>query len=133
MIALQRTARFKGMSMAEKWLWDELLRVRGRTEEDAWSFKGVWGFRIFDFWNKQLGIDLEVIEINEELDFKKIEFRDKELAGSLITVFRVKAFDEEGLKVTFGEMLRVGNWATRKYDSAVVGVEKKFKERNVWD
>ncbi len=73
---------------AENWFKTKLF-----TTGRKWTRQARWGFRIFDFWNHELGLAIEID--GPEHNYNEDLIRDqKEWVRSRILIFRVKNFNE---------------------------------------
>lgn len=95
-------------SKAESWMFEKL-----RDTDYKWTRQARWGIRLFDFWNHQLGIAIEVDgkEHNVYRDRKKDEI-DYKVSG--ITVYRVRNFCEEDANHALIMITRSESWNERR-------------------
>lgn len=86
----QKERRVNGMTMSEKWFIDKIAPLTGHK----WTHEARWGFRLFDFWNSNLGLAVEID--GPEHDASLDSFRDKkEWERSRILIFRIRNENKE--------------------------------------
>lgn len=104
----QQQNRSRGMTKAEAWTYSSLRRTGHK-----WTFQAWWGCRLFDFWNEQLGIAVEVDGDGHDASFDAA--RDKyNYYRSGILVLRVRNFDEESLQAAIAEINKGGSKQERR-------------------
>lgn len=78
-----------------------------------WTRQAMWGYRLFDFWNHELGIAVEVD--GPEHDAEYDNYRDRyNYYRSALLVLRVKNFDEAEAARALGIIDCAETWAKRK-------------------
>lgn len=93
----------------EEWMWQKLLKTG-----HIWERQGLWGYRMFDFWCRHMGVAVEVD--GPEHDTERDANRDAQalLYGGIV-VLRVKNRDEEGAeRVLRAVAAQPDNWDDRK-------------------
>ncbi len=104
----QRQNRARGLTEAERWVAQALDATGLKWTRQAW-----WGCRIFDFWNAELGIAVEVDGPEHCRDYD--EHRDRyNYVRSGILVLRVPNFDEAALTVALNHIAKGETHAERK-------------------
>lgn len=94
---------------AENWMYRKLVQTGLK-----WTRQAQWGYRIFDFWNAELGIAVEVdgLSHNKKYDSIRDSYNYKK---SGILVLRVKNFDEKGAsRIIKGLMIYRRPWNHRR-------------------
>lgn len=95
-------------SKAESWMKDKLASTGKK-----WSRQAQWGYRLFDFWNHELGIAVEVD--GPEHDKEYDAFRDRHnLKRSGILVLRVRNFNEKDAEVAITTINEASSWKERR-------------------
>jgi len=100
-------------SLAETWASESLARTGLR-----WTRQAQWGWRLYDFWNHELGIAVEVDgpEHNERRD----QIRDEDnWVTSRIVVLRVPNFNEESLNWVLKAIASSDTWNQRRVDAGM--------------
>lgn len=109
-------------SKAETWALAMLSRT-GRK----WTRQAMWGFRIFDFWNAEIGCAIEIDgpEHNAEIDRYRDEYNFRR---SGIVVLRVKNFDVADMNAAIRNIHDLGGWQERR---ASLGFTEAKRSRHV--
>lgn len=96
------------VSKAEDWMMAALA-----STDHKWTRQAAWGCRLFDFWNAQLGIAIEVDgpEHRREYDTARDRYN---YYRSGIVVLRVRNFDVSDLKVALDFIRMSETWQERK-------------------
>jgi len=107
----QNQNRAKGMTPAEKWLFENFLKKTTLN----WTHQAQWGFRLFDFWNAFLGVAIEVDgpEHRPEADLFKDE---TEWGRSKIVTFRVRNFNRADASLAMGSLQLLRPWKERRLE-----------------
>lgn len=96
-------------SKAESWAFEILRDGTGLK----WTRQSQWGYRIFDFWNAQKGIAVELDGPEHRKDYDAA--RDKyNYERSGILVLRVKNFDTFGMTQVLNQICAASSWAERR-------------------
>ena len=92
----------------ENWLAERLSATGYK-----WTRQARWGFRLFDFWNTQLGIDIEIDgpEHNSAKDAKR---DTEEWNRSGIMVIRVRNGNEADATEAIEKISTAGSWNSRR-------------------
>lgn len=98
---------------AENWMFNKL-----KTTEMNWTRQAVWGWRVFDFWNKELGIAVEVDGIGHNPEIDKINDA-KNWNVSRIRVIRVSNFSESEADLAIETILSSDTWNDRRIASGM--------------
>lgn len=104
---------------------EENIEVAKRNPNEAWmaeKLKGIglkwsrqsrWGYRIFDFWNAEKGIAVEVDGPTHKKDWD--EKRDRyNYERSAIVVIRVRNLNEEDATSALERIAELGTWNERR-------------------
>lgn len=93
----------------EIWMRDKLLSTGLK-----WKRQAQWGYRIFDFWNHELGIAVEVdgLEHNKIYDVSRDEHN---FNRSGILVIRVKNKNESDAVSAVSEIRLATSWNSRRH------------------
>lgn len=95
-------------SKAEDWALSYLEKT-----EYKWTRQAIWGWRVFDFWNHQLGIAVEIDGPEHDSDYDSK--RDaKNWKTSRIVVLRVKNFDEHDMQLALEAISNSDSWNERR-------------------
>lgn len=96
---------------AENWMYEKL-----DTTGLSWTRQAVWGWRVFDFWNKELGVAVEVdgTRHDQEKDRKNDA---KNWNVSRIIVLRVSNFSEIEANLAIETILSSDTWNDRRIAS----------------
>ncbi len=104
----QKELRRKGMTPAEKWMYEKLKQTGER-----WNCQSIWGWRLYDFWCARLGVAVEVDGAEHNPEREKI--RDEyNYATSGIVVLRVKNFSENDALFALEKIKTAGLWKERR-------------------
>ena len=95
-------------SKAEEWA-KERLKETGLT----WSRERIWRWRLYDFWNHELGCAIEIDgpEHSPEAD-KKRDADDFKRSG--ILVLRVKNFNNQDMDNVIRDVMSLDSWLLRR-------------------
>ena len=85
----QEEHRAKGMTRAECWMYKKLVTRTGWN----WTFQAIWGWRLFDFWCRDIGVAVEVDGPEHDTEWDSVRDRSN-FKKSAIIVLRVPNFDE---------------------------------------
>lgn len=115
-----RMKRFKVKNLnreisAENWMKDKLSQT-----DLKWTRQAIWGFRIFDFWNHEKGIAVEVDgpTHNEKYD----EYRDRyNYLRSGIIILRVRNFNEQDAQQALNKIKSQTSWVERRKQMGISG------------
>lgn len=107
---------------AEDWAYGFLKQESGI----AWTRQAAWGFRIFDFWNANLGCAVEID--GPEHDAGYDGYRDEyNFRSSGIIVLRIRNFDQESARIAIKRMRLLGTLSERKKAIAINGNSKSSR------
>mgnify|MGYP000937170663 CR=1 FL=1 len=96
------------LSAAEEW-----MKVRLRGTGMKWKRQSRWGIRLFDFWNSEKGIAVEVD--GPEHDPIRDKAKDRvDFLVSGILVLRVKNFDELDAQIAISRIMTSQSWNSRR-------------------
>jgi len=76
-----------------------------------WTRKAIWGCRLFDFWNGQKGVAIE-LDLAKPGSGEEEDRHARERSG--IVVYRVKSFDEGHLRLVMAEAECLEDWQVRR-------------------
>lgn len=85
------------------------LRTTGRE----WTRQAQWGFRLFDFWNRDLGIAVEVDGPGHDLEADTASDRSN-LVRSAIVVLRVRNYNEQEAASALEAIRTAEPWNVRR-------------------
>lgn len=95
-----------------------------------WKRQATWGCRIFDFWNHEKGIAVEID--GPEHDRKVDAIRDQyNFLRSAIVVIRVKNGDEAGLIEAIKRIVIESSWQERRSAMGLLSKTKKDRLKNI--
>ena len=114
--------RKKGMTNAEKWMYEKLEKTGLE-----WTFQVIWGWRIFYCWNDSVGIAIEVggPEHDRSIERKRDAYNYKR---SRIVVFRVPNYNEKIADKVIKAVNKKRCWMKQRL---LAGVATK-KQPNCW-
>lgn len=93
---------------AENWFAEKL-----KTSGLKFKRQARWGFRIFDFWNHNLGVAIEIDGSNHQVFIDSLKDKDVwERSG--IVVYRVRNFNEEDAELVLGRLKEHSTWSDRR-------------------
>lgn len=125
----QKQNRDKGMTKAEEWFFKNYL---SEMTDRKWTFQTQWQWRLFDFWNAELGVAFEID--GPEHDFIYDYGRDcLEWARSRIIVLRVPNFDDKTAARQMLLLHSIGSWKERRKSIPSTGEGKKEHKQKVND
>lgn len=108
-------------SKAEEWMKNRLLETNLK-----WNRQMQWGYRLFDFWNHEFGIAVEVdgAEHNKTYD----EYRDAyNFKRSAIIVLRVRNFNETDADQVINQIKVSEKWLDRRSKMGLLTKTEKMK------
>ncbi|MEX1230371.1 MAG: DUF559 domain-containing protein [Planctomycetaceae bacterium] len=106
-------------SKAEAWMMEKLLRMCF-----TWTRQATWGYRLFDFWNHDLGCAVEVDGPEHDAGYDL--YRDEyNFRRSGIMVLRVPNFSESDAKHALDLIDRLSNWSARR---SHLGLDRRTKK-----
>lgn len=109
-------------SKAEKWAYEILKEKSGYK----WSRQAIWGFRLFDFWNHELGCAIEIDGPEHRKDYDL--YRDKyNYLRSAIVVLRVKNFNSDDMNKALESLKKLRPWMERRALKGLLTNKQKIK------
>ncbi len=123
----QEEHRRRGMTPAESWMHTKLVAYT----DYEWTFQAIWGWRIFDFWCKELGVAVEVdgTEHDQEWDSTRDAYN---LERSGIIVYRVPNFDNEAAHQVIAAIRSCETAQKRRKKLAFRTLMEKFLHGTAW-
>ena len=92
----------------ENWMRDKLSATGLK-----WTRQAQWGYRIFDFWNRELGIAVEVDGLSHNKVYDSIR-DDYNYRRSGILVLRVKNMNEDDVAEALSRIAHADTWWDRR-------------------
>ena len=102
----------------ENWMFSKL--------SEDWTRQASWGYRIFDFWNHNLGCAVEVDGPEHDRDYDN--YRDEyNFRRSGIVVLRVRNNNESDATSVLDAISRLSDHASRKESMGIKGQSRKSR------
>jgi very-short-patch-repair endonuclease len=121
----QAENRSRGMTPAERWMHTKLV---AHTDQ-KWTFQAIWGWRLFDFWCKELGVAVEVDGREHDAEYdRQRDARNSE--RSAIIVYRVPNFDERVADDVIAAIRSCEPWLVRRNARGILTEAEKRSMRS---
>lgn len=101
--------------------WAESKLSSGRIK---WTRQAIWGKRLFDFWNSDLGIAVE-IDGPEHVPAYDLYRDEYNFRRSAVVVLRVRNLNAKDMDAALSHILRSVSWHERRVQIGIGGTTKK--------
>jgi very-short-patch-repair endonuclease len=95
-----------------------------------WKRQAQWGARIFDFWNHEKGIAVEIDGAEHRPDYDAARDRYNFLRSAIV-VIRVRNRNEDDMQSALVKILEVDSWRERRERMGLNGHTKKERRAHV--
>lgn len=121
----QKEHKDKGLTKAEAWAYDFLKHTKYK-----WNSQCIWRWRIYDFWNAEIGCAVEIDGPEHDLDYDYK--RDKsDFERSAIIVLRVRNFNYDDMVMAILKIQKMTKWIDRREEMGLLTKAQKIQKEKL--